>query len=354
MTFESPLIAQKSVNILNYCNDGKYSDINSIIYMHLDSNGDVHIKNTKTNNLIITKIKLRNTDMELILTMDTCKKYIKSSIVNKNTSNKQYISILKSCLQKTIRRKLIKKSLNIAYEFINIGQMFELLKRLCIIILEDCVLIKYFPLIVYFMIVSSKNILTEYVNNIILSIVEHICQINFVYLPHYSERHEYNIKDIINSNMNNNKKILLSSLLIRKCYGGMSCDVHMIDDYVHAYKKDKEYNNIIIKSEFSRNLIVKNYNLNFNKDKHLIKECIDFHCYPNIIKNFHNQFNIPENDLKLAIWYCRSSINKRAIISPKRYIIYTNNQKKYEEIYNIIKYKLDSLSENIIKEFNNF
>jgi hypothetical protein len=328
-----------SINILQFCAPNEYKK--SMIYMNLTNNLNIIISNNNSG-IMLANIKLKYDKYNLVVTINKhiYKKYISNNKIIVHT-NKKYIAILISCLQKCVRRQLITNSTHIAQELINIGQTTKLLRRLCIIILEDCILIKYYPFIVYLMVLSSKNIcFTDYVNNIIISLVEHICQINF--LDSYNSKAELTNIDI-KTILEHKHKTLLIALLIRKNYGGMSCDLLMIDQYVNIWMNRKK--SIIIDAEFNRNLIINEYNLVFDK-KYLIKECIDFHCCPNIFKSLNT--HIPDVDLKMAIWYNRSSINKRTILDLDKFIFYNNKQKQYYNIYNIIKNKLNNISKQTL------
>ena len=145
-------------------------------------------------------------------------------IFNKDYTT-QNISLLKSELQKCIRRKLNKLAINIAYQFINLD-FNEFLRRILIIILEDTILNKYYPIITWMLIAYSTKKWKPSINDInwLLNYIDSLCNINI--------RENYNKLDYTKSKIPNyDIKIfnnLIFSLELRKSYGGMTNDLKMI------------------------------------------------------------------------------------------------------------------------------
>jgi len=141
--------------------------------------------------------------------------------------------------------------------------------------------------------------------------------------------------DILNYNFNS-----IWSLILRSKYGGMKCDIRMINGALKIYdqKKIKQ-----IKLE------INNFDFKFKiKEKDIILEAIDFHC-SKIIEILFKKKKIDYSEnyqiYKKCIWDNRSKITNKIIINETNNNSLIDNQ----ELYESIKDDLDSISKNIIK-----
>lgn len=250
------------------------------------------------------------------------------------------ISLLKSQLQKSIRRKLSDLSLNIAYQMINLS-FNDFIRRLPIITLEDVIINQYYPILIWMMVAYSTGKWSPNKNDILwlLSYVKYLCNIDF--RENYSKiEFDTPICDFDNHFYNN----LIYSLDLRKAYGGMKGDIKfiawLIREWIQRFKDNSKYicalnSEIILITHFPK--------LEFID----FIEGVDFHHYPSIIKEIHSKYyNLSHESIKTAIWHGSSKINYRKFIDDYNEITDQN----IINIWNTIKnYKQELSNKYLIK-----
>ena len=113
-----------------------------------------------------------------------------------NKFNKKQIPLLKSNLQKCIRRSKEDKSLNTGLTLLCLDEN-ELLRRLPIIILEDTILIKNYTFLIWLMCAVSKGFkLNDIFVNRILNIIRDIALTEYRDKYENEEVKEFNLKKI--------------------------------------------------------------------------------------------------------------------------------------------------------------
>jgi len=298
---------------------------------------------------IIGNIRIKK-DFNQILMIGINKSLIKNNLINKKIlhDNSQYnFPILKSNLQKCIRRSKVDQALKTANLMLLIDPN-ELLRRLAIIYIEDVMLDNYYSYIVWYMAAISKGYNINNTDKIlILNIVKYLAEASnkekIDVIPNFNLSEYFNNfdKKLYHNNFN-----YIWCLILRKKYGGMKCDMNLINGCLKLYKlkKIKKANKDIFKDISA--------NLNFSI-KDILPCSIDFHC-TSIIKYLLKKYklNYDENyDIyKKCVWYNRSSITNKMIINNT-----INNCviDKHKELYRCIKRDLDDLSKIIIlKKFN--
>ncbi len=294
-------------------------NIDSLNHYHLL--GNVKWKWNKTPLKILKKKNLENKNYRFI----------------KSKYNLQHIPILKSNLQKCIRRSNKKNALKTAYQMLSIDPN-SILRRLPIIYLEDVEIDSNFSVIVWYMIaVSKKYILTK--NDImwILGIVSHLSNnINKEIFKNSNlskiDNHLEFIKSMKGKYYENNKNTFWA-LLLRYLYGGMNGDLKLIINCLSTYKTKeiKKYTIELIRISKAKD---------FSK-KNILLESVDFHC-TNILQNLMKKLGVDDTQEQLykkCIWSNRSSItNKNG----------DNNLKEHIDLYRCIKRYLDDMSQEII------
>jgi hypothetical protein len=152
----------------------------------------------------------------------------------------------------------------------------------------------------------------------------------------YNKNNNINYFNLLNNNKNQYIDIILS-LQIRKSYGGMKCDMRMIE-----YFSSKIYNKIYLKFDNDYwKTIDKKYYYNpiyIRNVKHydIINASVDFHC-TNIIDDIKKKFPyLKISDIRSAIWFNRSSLNYKLPIYIKK--------NKYYSIWQIIEKYTDKIS----------
>jgi hypothetical protein len=233
----------------------------------------------------------------------------------------KYMAILKSNIQKAIRRNLPKTAITTAIKlFQTKGGSLLLLRRLCIIIVEDKLknvnqILDAYKLLTWIM-------ATEYGpknwRNWILGLIEKICR-----FEHMPMGHNHNINRWYNNEYSN-------YFVIRSFFGGMKGDMRLLQNVAKYINDTLEDKSIQIKIQpVAINQII--------DDIHILKSAVDFHCMPNMLKNIqskHEEFSLIE--IKQAIWIYSSSI---------RYKIERPNE---NEIWNTIKNSVRNYQKFII------
>lgn len=311
------------------------------LYFFADFNNYIAtISNKKPKHFIFTQfpIKWKNNGT-IILASNINFNFLKSK-----KSNKQITSLLKSSLQKQIRRRL-NSSFNTCKELLYTDS-FELFRRLIVISFEDVIPNVHTSLLCWLMAASSKNLV---INSLIETFI-------YNYIKILLETKDYLIfKDNTNTNINimtlgcinkfnHDQKNIIKSIYFRTAYGGLKGDLIMINNVLYHYLND--------------NIQLKEYNPNIFKNKiHIsgplkIHICaIDHHIYPAIIDFLYSKFNYKykysKELLQTIIWECNSKKNTRKDQ-------YVNSE--YIDIFKNIKSELRILQykylNNIITLFN--
>jgi len=205
------------------------------------------------------------------------------------------IPLLKSNLQKAIRRKHRKIAVTTALAILQ-QDMLELLRRLPIIYIEDVCMMDSYPIIVWLMMADKEYMLEVSDIEIILNIIAGLCDTDEIYdfprnptiLYSHEELEEYPNADI------------LLSLYYRSQYGGMKGDMIMLNNAIYYYSNKP----IIPKTDYSTILDI--------DDKvEILEEAIDFHPYPYMLIHLSKMTNIDQQDIKKAIWFMESGLNLR-------------------------------------------
>jgi hypothetical protein len=291
-------------------------------------------------------------DLKKILHSD-----INFSINNYYKYNKSHIPILKSNLQKCIRRQLTILSIKTAISLCliidenknQIG-LSELLRRICIIIVEDVYIMDRFNTLFWLYILTTKNyFLNDMVIKYIINSVAYISEFLYFdnkYLNYKLKNKKFKLNDIyLSTKILKKHKNYLYSLMFRKSYGGLKGDIVMIDKLIEIW-----YYRFINNSYKSKLLFNLPYMDNIEyisiHPTELLLESLDFHC-TNICFRIKKIYKINNDMLKYIIWYNNSSINTRIKC------VKINNINTYENKWKIIKPIFLLKSSQIRKEIFN-
>lgn len=241
-------------------------------------------------------------------------------------------ALLKSHLQKCVRRQLTDKALKTSWHLIKLD-INAFIRRLPIIMLEDVDIHDSLSTIIWLIAAISKGYLPDYKQiSWLLGVVVYISnnkQYGKLENNHASE--EINIPSLIkkinnNNNLSDMKKDLLYSLLFRVSYGGMKGDMNMFYNYAKKYCE-----NINNASLYSPIIPIECSTLIDLEVDEIEISSADFHCYPQIIKMIASKFPQYTNDqIKKCIWDCNSKYNSR-----------------YDQISQLIDKKMGKIWENI-------
>ena len=221
--------------------------------------------------------------------------------VDRSKSNKN-ASLLKSNLQKAIRRKNKQIALDTTLKMITENMAIELLRRLTIITFEDVVVNKYFPIIVWLYIaISSKDKykLTYKDVEFIYSYVGLLCDIEYCYKP----------KEGIILPLNEFKDdVICLSLYLRIQYGGFKSEINLMNNLIYEIYNKKT-------SIDTTEMQIINIPRKIKKNIDILDSAIDFHCFHRmplkVLARVDKKFNFTEKDIKQYIWDFDSKINLR-------------------------------------------
>lgn len=224
-------------------------------------------------------------------------------VKNSKKSNKQIIGLLKSNLQKQIRRKL-SSSFATTRELLN-SNPFELFRRLIIISFEDVIPNIHTSLLCWLMAATSKNlVLDDKIMNFTYNYIKILLE-NNNYIPVILDTHKLLTIDIIDI-FNHTQKNIIKAIYFRTAYGGLKGDIIMINNVLSNYLN----NNIKLK-KYKKSVF--NTKLYINSPLKIHICAIDHHIYPAIIDFLYSKFNkIYSKDLlETVVWECNSKKNVR-------------------------------------------
>jgi len=228
------------------------------------------------------------------------------------------VPLIKSNLQKCIRRGLVDEALLTAYNLIVI-KPWDFLRRILIIMVEDVSITNNMDLIMWLMVGFPNYRWTDEITRYLLLTVYSLCISKKILPIQKSEivdipKERY--KEVIHSD-------ILRPLLIRYEYGGLKGDMCMLKNLILDTGDFKDF---IVK--VSKKKIVLNRNICY---KDIIKPSVDFHITKKIIDYIVEKGPFADRELiRKIIWYNSSGINYR-----KPEILYE------KEKYRIIKPLMD-------------
>ncbi len=235
-------------------------------------------------------------------------------------------SLLKSNLQKAIRLSRSNEAIITAYNLIKID-FISFIRRFIIIAIEDVGIPVNLDWLCWLMVAyPNYEINNDIIQHLLLTVYS-ICEFKNDFIqPNLSIG--YTAFSWINENMK-----YVSALFIRRCFGGMNCDMELIDNYIYSILNNQQMNIIPIinkKIVITRNIL----------HQDIINTSIDHHCYPDMVYSIYNDINrvISANTIKNLLWTFSSSINIRRLVE---------NNKKDESDWELIKNKVINYQNHI-------
>jgi len=228
--------------------------------------------------------------------------------------------LVKSSLQKAVRRRNISAAVNLAWYMIR-DNLISFLRRLPIIIIEDSILHIDYIYIIWLMIAIDKGwfIDKEQIEKL-LSIVFEISSSTHHELL-VKKKKEFFISYFKKEDLSLNDNIIIScfGMLIRTCYDDIKDnDIDMLLGMSIIWNNRR---NCIFKNEWQNKLLfnhsfisIDNIKNDLNDNDKLI-EGVDFYCFPSIIDSIKFNFTFSEDDIKQAIWHWRSGVYCKSYIS---------------------------------------
>lgn len=258
---------------------------------------------------------------------------------------KEGLPVVKSNLQKCVRRKLISQAIRSAFAMWTFDPN-EVLRRLPAIMIEDSLIYPegLLKLVWWMMAVSKGYRMSKNEVEMMLGIVVTLCESNKYDVAHSSMQG----KDVDWSCFSTDRQELYWAIEMRKMYGGMAVDLHMYAYHQGLWydrlKDDKWWELINNQDENTVELD----SVGKIKISDIIDEAIDYHCFPWIVRKLEEKYNLSEKRIKIAIWMCRSRINVR---EPIDYSMYSSASAEAQNDYDKIKDNITSLTTWIRKNF---
>jgi len=297
-------------SISKYFGMDEYDTLN----LNRDHSAKWSVGGKSKNNILIKQLR------KPILITITHSPEIELTPINKCVFNysKHQLSIIKSNLQKAIRRNEVDNAINsAAHMMLADGGGIELLRRLCIIIIEDKLesikeLGDNYSTLVWIMTTETGF---KGWRSWVLGIIKFICDKRHIKL----DKIHSTIKTGTISWSDNEYSC---SILLRRSYGGMNGDMDLL------YSCSKYIKSFEIKSKIITPM------RKYNKVLTIMPCAIDFHCDREMIRFLNNKTKLDKDLLKKLIWTYSSSIRYREELPNKnddwdriKYIIlnYQNN-----------------------------
>ena len=214
------------------------------------------------------------------------------------------VPLLKSHLQKSIRRCMS----NEAYYgtiLLLVLDRNALLRRLLIIMIEDCCLNAHAPLICWLMMAGPMVPVTDKIFRIVTGFVHSLCLESRVFRT-VQMPSAIPLPCEIRNRLTNVTAAAVLSLLIRKEYGGMKGDMRLLGRAAEYYYHVPEFISqpTIAFEKWQPPMFV-------NMDYLVIPCAYDYHCFPHMVKSIASKNNMTEADVKTIIWTGASGLNFR-------------------------------------------
>ena len=213
-------------------------DKNDVEYVELKKKEGANFKKPKCK--LNDKTLMKEGIFLLETNIQSASKFIPSTYCNKAIS----ISVIKSALQKNIRRCRPEQAVRCALQLINIS-FTDFIRRIPIIILEDAILHPHIHILIWFMVADSKDFI---INNthirfflqIVWEIAKGNCRDPFPPDEDFSTEREDLVKNFgtmqIEENLKSNyHKTIIRSILCRIRFGGMRGDMWMLRHYAYIW-----------------------------------------------------------------------------------------------------------------------
>jgi len=258
---------------------------------------------------------------------------------------KKNIPVYKSNLQKCVRRGLKDRAIRTTYAMMS-TDLCDVLRRIPIIMIEDVLPHPSIVPLVWWMMAATKGyLLSDWEVGWILGIIHMICDIEQYQVKNSRCKPKGELEDW--SNLSSLQSDLFWALEFRKAYRGMYCDVEMIE-YLQRQWLGRFSNSMQRDSDDLWDMLMEIQvepidlsSLGVCDKNDLILEAFDQHCFSWIPKKLGAKFpQYTEYEIKGAIWYYRSRINKRSVCKGSVSVEYIDD---LELVYDVIKDELEEL-----------
>lgn len=193
-------------------------------------------------------------------------------------------SMLKSIIQKSIRRKNTSLAILASFHLMRLD-IQEFLRRIIIIALEDSCLHQSLSILLWFMIMNKNIIISKKHIRYFLGIVYYLSNNKHYDRIIIDKSKKFNLRDIFD--YQNYQKNILLSIWIRSIFGGMKGDIIMLDNILN------NWSSYILNSKLKIRLTEKIYFIKINQYLNIDNiplYSVDFHCYPGVINKIIKKY----------------------------------------------------------------
>ena len=215
-----------------------------------------------------------------------------------SVSTSASISLLKSNLQKAVRRGQVALALQSALAVLERDPM-ELLRRLPILYIEDVCLMDSYPLLIWWMMAGKEYILTTLDKYYVLQCVLHLATEMRAYDATYRTK-----KGLDESWVKREATDAVLAVYYRSLYGGMKGDMRMLEGAVEYYLGQPEE---ILHVSFENPIDDAYWRDAFE----ILPQAVDFHPFPRLLTAIAKKTGMEEKIIQEFIWYVDSAINVR-------------------------------------------
>ncbi|AYV80443.1 MAG: hypothetical protein Harvfovirus1_68 [Harvfovirus sp.] len=259
----------------------------------------------------IAHVAVKNMNETLFMCID--KKYSKVFVLGQE-EKEDNLSIMKSHLQKCVRRGERVLAMETGKYMLEAGQTAELLRRLFIICLEDTILNKEIVTLTWLMVMANKKYqFDDNINSWILGFIALISEVKYFDPPDFSgeQFQKKNLMSIVKK-LDPMERDIIMSLVIRISYGGMGGDLKMLNNFISRWLARFSHNDDVYEQfQLINPLVKQTIDSSLSKNSMLLA-AFDFHC-TNIIKMIQKKVDLDDEQLRKLIWNHSSSTNFRII-----------------------------------------
>ena len=249
----------------------------------------------------------------------------------RNLNRAHSVPVLKSNLQKAVRKQNREEAVRTALEMLALDRM-ELFRRLPIISVEDTSLIEKTSVIVWLMMAGERGPMLRKIAEFVARYVISLCDCP-TYFPNQFMENSQSHSELIKTDYGGD----IASLRIRESYGGMKGDMSMLSNAVAYYSDIPANVYSLVNSSFELPNI-----LDF--DHIVLPEAIDFHPCSWILKKLTEKTALDNGSLRTIIWFGDSAANVR-----KQWTIDKQKAMRKDEDYIKVSYHLRMIRSNIEK-----
>lgn len=249
----------------------------------------------------------------------------------RNLNRAHSVPVLKSNLQKAVRKRNKEEAVRTTLELLALDRM-ELFRRLPIISIEDTSLIEKTGVIVWLMMAGERGPMLRKIAEFVVMYVISLCDCS-TYFPNQFMETSQSHSELIKTDYGGD----IASLRIRESYGGMKGDMTMLSNAVAYYNRNPTHVYPLVNNSFELPTV-----LDF--DHIVLPEAIDFHPCSWILKKLTEKTALDNGSLRTIIWIGDSAANVR-----KAWTLDRQKAMRKDEDYIKVSYHLRMIRSNIEK-----